>query len=86
MVRNLALVENILISDILEMFPFFACLRLRVTSEVFRTNFFPIAILSVAIFLVIAIIACTAAKAFEEQTWTAFAILLVVSLQVLGAS
>ena len=68
------------------MFHFFACLRHRVTSEVFTTKFVPIAIVSVAIFLVIAIIACTAAKAFEEQTWTAFAILLVVSVQVLVIS
>ena len=68
------------------MFHFFACLRHRVTSEVFTTKFVPIAIVSVAIFLVIAIIACTAAKAFEEQTWTAFVILLVVSIQVLGSS
>ena len=66
------------------MFHFFACLRVRVTSEAFTTKFVPIATLSVAIFLVIAIIACTAAKAFEEQTWTAFAILLVVSVQVPG--
>ena len=65
------------------MFHFFSCLRVRVTSEAFTTKFVPIATLSVAIFLVIAIIACTAAKAFEEQTWTAFAILLVVSVQVL---
>ena len=84
MLRSLALVESILISDLLEMFHFFACLRVRVTSEVFTTKFVPIATLSVAIFLVIAIIACTAAKAFEEQTWTAFAILLVVSVQVPG--
>ena len=68
------------------MFHFFACLRVRVTSEAFTAKFVPIATLSVAIFLVIAIIACTAAKAFEEQTWTAFAILLVVSVQVLVIS
>ena len=61
------------------MFHFFACLRRRVTSEVFMTKFVPIAIISVAIFLVIAIIACTAAKAFEEQTWTAFGMLLECS-------
>ena len=74
------------IKTLLEMFHFFACLRVRVTSKVFTTKFVPIATLSVAIFLVIAIIACTAAKAFEEQTWTAFAILLVVSVQVLVIS
>ena len=68
------------------MFHFFACLRLRFSSKVFTTKFVPIAILSLAIFLVIAVIACTAAKAFEEQTWTAFGILLVVSIQVLGTS
>ena len=69
--------------DLSEMFHFFACLRLRFASEVVRKRFFPIAIFSIAIFAVIAIIACTAAKAFEDQTWTAFVILLVVSLQVL---
>ena len=52
------------------------------TCEVLRSKFLPIALFSVAIFIVIATIACTAAKAFEEPTWTAFAILLVVSIQV----
>ena len=65
------------------MFHFYACLRLRFSSKVFTTKFVPIAILSLAIFLVIAVIACTAAKAFEDQTWAAFAILIVVSCQVL---
>ena len=65
-----------------EMYPFFVFWRVCLTSEVVRSKLLSIAILSVAIFTVIAIIACTAAKAFEEQTWTAFAILLVTSIQV----
>ena len=65
-----------------EMYSFFVFWRVCLTPEVVRSKLLSIAILSVAIFTVIAIIACTAAKAFEEQTWTAFAILLVVSIQV----
>ena len=67
------------------MFPLLVCWRLSLTSKVskvLRSKFFPVALFSVATFIVIATIACTAAKAFEEQTWTAFAILLVVSMQV----
>ena len=76
--------ENIWISDISEMFPFgfFACLRLMLTSEAVRRKFVLVAIFSIAILLVVAIIACTTAKAFKEDTWMAFAILLVVSIQV----
>ena len=71
------------ISDISEMYPLFVCWRLIFTSEALKSKIFPVAILSVAAFIVIAIIACTAKKAFDEQTWTAFAVLLVVTIQVL---
>ena len=71
------------ISDISEMYPLFVCWRLIFTSKALKSKIFPVAILSVAAFIVIAIIACTAKKAFDEQTWTAFAVLLVVSIQVL---
>ena len=67
------------------MFPLLVCWRLSLTSKVskvLRSKFFPVALFSVATFIVIATIACTAAKAFEEQTWTAFVLLFVVSVQV----
>ena len=70
------------ILDISEMYPFFMCWRLNLAYGLPRSKFFPIALFSVAVFIVIATIACTAAKAFEEQTCTAFTILLVVSIQV----
>ena len=64
------------------MYLLLVCWRLSLTSKVRRSKLFPISILAIATFVVIATIACTAAKAFEEPTWTAFAILLVVSIQV----
>ena len=65
-----------------QMYPLFVCWRLSLSSGVLRSKFLPIGLLSVALSIVVATIACVATKALEEQTWAAFAILLVVSIQV----